>query len=56
MKSMLSVELKNTPRDTSHVPCSVNGWLNKEETFSVIRLVLADNLGEENPLREEDWT
>lgn len=56
MKSMLSVELKNTPRDTSLVSCSVNGWLNKEETLSAIHIVLADNFGEENRLHKEDWT
>jgi len=47
--STLSAELKNTPRDASLVPCSVNGGLNKEETLSDHRIVLADNLGEENP-------
>jgi len=47
--SKLSAELKNTPRDASLVPCSVNGGLNREETLSDHRIVLADNLGEENP-------
>jgi hypothetical protein len=46
--SMLSGELKNTPRDASLVPCSVNGGLNREETLSDHRIVLTDNLGEEN--------
>ena len=56
MKSKLSIEFKNTPRDTSLVPCSVSGRLNKEETLSVYHIVLVDNLGEENQLRKEDWT
>ncbi len=46
--STLSAELKNTPRDASLVPCSVNGGLNREETLSDHRIVLTDNLGEEN--------
>jgi hypothetical protein len=46
--SKLSAELKNTPRDASLVPCSVNGSLNREETLSDHRIVLTDNLGEEN--------
>jgi hypothetical protein len=48
MVSTLSAELKNAPRDTSLVPCSVNGGLNREETLSDHRRVLTDNLGEEN--------
>ncbi|MHA1911260.1 MAG: hypothetical protein ACTSYA_06150 [Candidatus Kariarchaeaceae archaeon] len=50
MESKLSVKLKNTPKDTSLVLCSVSGGLNKEETLSVHYKVLADNLGEENRL------
>jgi hypothetical protein len=46
--SELSGEFKNTPRDASLVPCSVNGGLNREETLSDHRRVLTDNLGEEN--------
>jgi hypothetical protein len=46
--SELSGEFKNTPRDASLVPCSVNGGLNREETLSDHRTVLTDNLGEEN--------
>ena len=46
--STLSAELKNTPRDASLVPCSVNGGLNREETLSDHRRVLTANLGEEN--------
>ncbi len=46
--SKLSGELKNTPGDTSLVPCSVNGGLNREETLSDHRVILTDNLGEEN--------
>jgi hypothetical protein len=46
--SELSGELKNTPRDASLVPCSVNGGLNREETLSDHCRVLPDNLGEEN--------
>ena len=58
MQSMLSVEFKNTPGDTSLVPCSGNGWLNKEATLSAVRRVLADNFGEENLLlsNTEGWT
>ncbi len=48
--STLSGELKNTPRDASLVPCSVNGGLNREETLSDHRRVLTDNFGEENLL------
>jgi hypothetical protein len=48
--STLSEELKNTPRDASLVPCSVNGGLNREETLSDHRIVLTDNFGEENQL------
>jgi len=36
----LSVKLKNTPRDTSLVSCSVSSVLNKEETLSVQDKVL----------------
>lgn len=39
----LSLELNNTPRDASQVPCSVNCELNKEETLSVHGIVLDDN-------------
>jgi len=46
--STLSAELKNTPRDASLVPCSVNDGLNREETLSDHHRVLTDNLGEEN--------
>ncbi|MFX0061449.1 MAG: hypothetical protein ACFFC7_04620 [Candidatus Hermodarchaeota archaeon] len=56
MESKLSGELKNTPKDTSLVLCSVSGALNKEETLSAYRKVLTDNLGEENLLRKEDRT
>ena len=48
--SKLSGELKNTPKDASLVLCSVNGGLNREETLSDHRIVLTDNLGEENLL------
>ena len=44
----LSVELKNAPRNTSQVPCSVSGVLNREETLSVPCKVLADNGSDEN--------
>ena len=44
----LSVELKNTPRDTSLVSCSGSSVLNKEATLSVQDIVLADNISEEN--------
>ena len=58
MESKLLGELKNTPRDTSLVPCSVGRALNKEETLSAFYILLTNNLGEENRLlvKEEDWT
>ncbi len=46
----LSVEFKNTPGDAPQVPCSVSGALNREETLSVPRTVLADNISEEDLL------
>ena len=56
VKSMLSVELKNTPKDTSLVLCSVTCALNKEETLSVHKVYWFDNFGEENLLQMEDRT
>ena len=58
MVSMLSVEFKNTPKDTSLVFCSVICALNKEETLSVHKVCWLDNFGEENQLLrdKEDWT
>ena len=56
MKSKLSVEFKNTPGDTSLVPCSVSGCLTRDQSLSDVYIVLADNLGEENQLRKGDWT
>lgn len=53
---MLSVELKNTPRDTSLVSGPVSYGLKKEETLSAYDVILADNFGEENRLRKEDRT
>ncbi len=44
----LLVELKNTPGDAPQVSCSVSGALNREETLSVPRTVLADNRSEED--------
>jgi len=44
----LSEKLKNTPRNASLVPCSVNSQLNKEETLSVESIVLTDNNPEVN--------
>ena len=38
MKTTLSVKLKNTPWNSSHVPSSVSGWLNREETLSAVRI------------------
>lgn len=49
----LSAKLKNTPRNTSLVPCSVNSVLNKEETLSVQNKVLTDNNLEENQLQKK---
>ncbi len=46
----LLVELKNTPEDAPQVLCSVNGALNREETLSVLRTVLANNISEEDLL------
>ena len=36
-------KLKNTPRDTSQVPCSVNPVLNRDENLSVQDKVLTLN-------------
>ena len=47
----LSEELKNTPGDTSPVPCSVSTALTREETLSVSSIVLTDNNSEENLLQ-----
>ncbi|GCC11301.1 CRISPR-associated endonuclease Cas9 [archaeon] len=44
----LLVELKNTPGDAPQVPCSVSGALNREETLSVSRTVLANNSSDED--------
>ena len=44
----LSGKLKNTPGNTSLVPCSVSTALNREETLSVSSIVLTDNTSEEN--------
>jgi len=44
----LLVKLKNIPRDTSLVPCSISSQLNKEETLSAVDKVLANNIPEEN--------
>ena len=58
VKSMLSVEFTNTPKDTSHVLCSVTGVLNKEATLSVPQVYWLDNFGGENLLliAKEGWT
>jgi hypothetical protein len=47
----LQGELKNTPRNTSLVPCSVSSGLNKEETLSDQNKVLTCNNSEENLLQ-----
>ncbi len=44
----LLVEFKNTSGDAPQVPCSVSGALNREETLSVPRKVLANNSSEED--------
>ena len=44
----LQEKLKNTPRDTSLVPCSVSSGLNKEEILSDQNKVLTCNNSEEN--------
>ena len=44
----LQEKLKNTPRNTSLVPCSVSSGLNKEETLSDQNKVLTCNNSEEN--------
>jgi N6-L-threonylcarbamoyladenine synthase len=44
----LQEKLKNTPRNTSLVPCSVSSGLNKEETLSDQSKVLTCNNSEEN--------
>ena len=42
-------KLKNTPKDTSQVLCSVNSQLNKEETLSVESGLKNDKLFLNNP-------
>jgi len=44
----LQAKFKNTPKDASLVPCSVNSSLNKEETLSVKDKILTCNNPEEN--------
>ncbi len=44
----LLVEFENTPKDAPQVLCSVSGALNREETLSVPRKVLANNSSEED--------
>jgi len=44
----LQKKLKNTPRNTSLVPCSVNSSLNKDENLSDLNKVLICNNSEEN--------
>ena len=56
MKSTLSVKFKNNPWDSSHVPCSVSGCLNRDESLSDVYIVLVDNIGDENQLRKEGRT
>ncbi len=46
----LLVEFKNTPGNAPQVPCSVSRALNREETLSVPRIVLANNNSEEDLL------
>ncbi|GBE55604.1 MAG TPA: hypothetical protein ENH28_06110 [Euryarchaeota archaeon] len=46
----LLVEFKNTSEDAPQVPCSVSEVLNREETLSVPRIVLANNSSEEDQL------
>ena len=48
MKTTLSAKLKNTPWNSSHVPSSVSGWLNRDESLSAVYIVLTDNIGDEN--------
>jgi len=42
----LSIELKNTPRNTPLVPCSVSSVLNRAERLSIQNRVLTDNNSE----------
>ncbi len=44
----LLVEFENTPGDAPQVPCSVSEALNREETLSVPRKVLANNSSDED--------
>jgi len=44
----LSAKLKNTPRDTSLVPCSANSSLNSDLSDEDIARELTDNNPEEN--------
>ncbi len=52
-ESKLSVKLKNVPTDASLVCSSTNDGLNRVERLSDRRIVLTDNLGEENSLWQE---
>jgi len=47
-KQKLSAKLKNTPRNTSLVPCSVNSGLNRDQSLSDQNKVLTDNNPEVN--------
>jgi hypothetical protein len=49
-ESKLSAKLKNVPTDTSLVCSSTNDGLNRVERLGDRRMVLVDNLGEENQL------
>ncbi len=51
--SKLSVKLKNVPTKTSLVCSSTKGGLNRVEKLSDHPRVLANNLGEENPLHSK---
>jgi len=47
-------KLKNTPRNASQVPCSVNSSLNKDQSLSVKSKVLSNNNHDGNlPQRKE---
>ncbi len=43
----LLVEFQNTSRDAPKVPYSVSGALNREETLTVLRTALVNNISKE---------
>jgi len=53
-KQKLQAKLKNTPRNTSLVPCSVNSGLNRDQSLSVQNKVRTCNNPEENQFQHTE--